>query len=312
MQKPGTDVKKRISSSLVFQLQCIVDSLMVSRGWSISSFRGHVLEPPKSGFRPRRDVDLFLDRENQRSGKGYLQGSDVLKQLLERDSMLHGDPSRHQGQIAVLEGLLWDFRDWLGESKYMYGLNTLPPSRFSNSNANGLWEYSPFLCGVGLAEGLELAYRFGQLLWDQIPEPMLIVHLHNMLVHKKYLDQPIGLFASLGETFRAAFFADGRPLRQTFPRHSAAELTRRVLVWHSANEPSGEGKPPPYTLCWMWPRTVSSVQSPICYYTANLDGTSTVSPMRISAGKPCCSICAQMPNPSDNAPLTRVDPIRSA
>ncbi|KAM0451615.1 hypothetical protein ACHAPV_009852 [Trichoderma viride] len=224
MQKPGTDVKKRISPSLVFQLQCIVDSLMVSRGWSISSFRGHVLEPPKSGFRPRRDVDLFLDRENQRSGKGYLQGTDVLKELLGRDSMLHGDPSRHQGQIAVLEGLLWDFRDWLGESKYMSGLQTLPPSRFSNSNANGLWEYSPFLCGVGLAEGLELGYRFGQLLWDQIPEPMLIVHLHNMLVQKKYLDRPIGLFASLGETFRAAFFADGRPPTSDF----AQALSSRV------------------------------------------------------------------------------------
>lgn len=226
MQKPGTDVKKRISPSLVFQLQCIVDSLMVSRGWSISSFKGHVLEPPKSGFRPRRDVDLFLDRENERFGKGFLQGTDVLKQLLERDSMLHGDPSRHQGQIAVLEGLLWDFRDWLGESKYMYGLQTLPPSRFSNSNANGLWEYSPFLCGVGLAEGLELGYRFGSLLWDQIPEPMLLVHLHNMLVQKKYLDRPIGLFAALEDTFRAAFFADGRPPTSDFPQALSSRVDK--------------------------------------------------------------------------------------
>ncbi|KAL6889291.1 hypothetical protein HDV57DRAFT_321194 [Trichoderma longibrachiatum] len=61
MQKPGTDVKKLISPSLVFQLQCIVDSLMVTRGWSLSIFKGHVLEPPMRGFRPRRDVDLFLD-----------------------------------------------------------------------------------------------------------------------------------------------------------------------------------------------------------------------------------------------------------
>lgn len=226
MQKPGTDVKKRISPSLVFQLQCIVDSLMVSRGWSISSFRGHVLESPNSGFRPRRDVDLFLDRENKRFGKGYLQGTDVLKQLLERDSMLHGDPSRHQGQISVLEGLLWDFRDWLGESKYMSGLKTLPPSRFSNSNANGLWEYSPLLCGAGLAEGLEIGYRFGQLLWDQIPEPMLLVHLHNMLVEKKYLDRPIGLFASLGETFRTAFFADGRPPTSSFPQALSSRVDK--------------------------------------------------------------------------------------
>ncbi|KAL6886865.1 hypothetical protein GGI43DRAFT_388484 [Trichoderma evansii] len=191
MQKPGTDVKKLISPSLVFQLQCIVDSLMVSRGWSISTFKGHVLEPPIRGFRPRRDVDLFLDRENKRFGKGYLQGTDVLKQLLEQDSMLNGSPSRHRTQVDVLEGLIWDFRDWLGESKYMYGLNTLPPSRFSDSNPNGLWEYSPLLC-----------------------------------VQKKYLDRPIGLFASLESTFPAAFFADGRPPTSNFPQALSSQISK--------------------------------------------------------------------------------------
>ncbi|KAL6876635.1 hypothetical protein J3F83DRAFT_726527 [Trichoderma novae-zelandiae] len=216
MQKPGTDVKKRISPSLVFQLQCIVDSLMVSRGWSLSTFNGHVLEPPMRGFRPRRDVDLFLDRDTKSFGKGALQGADVLKQLLGRDSMLHGDPSRHQGQIAVLDCLFADFRDWLGESKYMSGLTTLPPSRFSNSNSNGLWEFSPFLCGAGLVEGLELVYRFGLTLWDQVPEPMLIVHLHNMLVQRQYLERPIGLFASMEQIFAEAFFADGRPPTSDF------------------------------------------------------------------------------------------------
>lgn len=103
MQKPGTDVKKRISPSLVFQLQCIVDSLMVSRGWSINSFRGHVLEPPKSGFRPRRDVDLFLDRENKRFGKGYLQGSNVLRQLLERDSSCTATPADTRDKSLYLK-----------------------------------------------------------------------------------------------------------------------------------------------------------------------------------------------------------------
>lgn len=141
-------------------------------------------------------------------------------------SMLHGDPSRHWGRIAVLEDLLWDFRDWLGESKYMSGLKTLPPSRFSNSNANGLWEYSPLLCGAGLAEGLEIGYRFGQLLWDQIPEPMLLIHLHNMLVQKKYLDRPIGLFASLEQTFRTAFFANGRVPTSDFTQALSSQVDK--------------------------------------------------------------------------------------
>lgn len=108
----------------------------------------------------------------------------------------------------------------------MYGLQTLPPSRFSNSNANGLWEYSPLLYGAGLAEGLEIGYRFGQLLWDQIPEPMLLIHLHNMLVQKKYLDRPIGLFASLEETFRTAFFADGRVPTSNSPQALSSRVDK--------------------------------------------------------------------------------------
>lgn len=69
--------------------------------------------------------------------------------------MIHGDPNRHQQKSATLREFRDDFVDWLGESKYMNGLKTIPPSRFSNSNSNGLWEYYPFLCGVGLMEPWE-------------------------------------------------------------------------------------------------------------------------------------------------------------
>ncbi|KAL7936515.1 hypothetical protein V8C35DRAFT_277939 [Trichoderma chlorosporum] len=226
MQKPGTNVKKSISPSLVFQLQCIVDSLMVSRGWSHSALKGHVLEPASKGFRPRRDVDLFLDRDSKRFGKGLLQGISVLKQLLERDNMLGGNPDHHQGLIEVLDSLMWNFQNWLGESKYEYGLDTLPPSRFSNSNANGLWEYSPFLCGTGLAESLEIVYGVALAFWERMPEPMHIVHLHNMLVQRKYLDRPIGLFAALEETFPTAFFADGRPPTSNFSQAVSSQVSK--------------------------------------------------------------------------------------
>jgi hypothetical protein len=210
MQKPGTDIRQRILPHHVLQMQCIVDSLTVSRGWSLSNLHGHILSPPAPGFRPRRDVDLFLDRENQRIGHGYLQSIDLLKQLLDRDAQMHGDPNRHVQLSELLEGFQFDFVNWLGESKYMHGLKTIPPSRFSNSNANGLWEYSPFLCGVGLAEGLEAAYDMSFLIWDRIPEPMCIIHLHNMLVKKGYIEQEIGLYSSLQSLFNTAFFSDGK------------------------------------------------------------------------------------------------------
>lgn len=210
MQKPGTDVKSKILVHHVFQLQCIADAWTVSRGWSISGLKGHVIRPPPRNFRPRRDVDLFLDRENQRCGRGILQAVDIVKQLLERDSMLHGQPDRHTMHCKILEDVQYDFVNWLGESKYMYGLQTIPSSRFSNRNANGLWEYSPFLCGVGLMESLELGYLVNMMIWDRMPEPFLLVHLHNMLVQKGYVAPAVGLFASLEDIFPTTFFVDGK------------------------------------------------------------------------------------------------------
>lgn len=210
MQPTGTDTRQKILPHHVFQLQCIVDSFTVSRGWSTSALRGHIIIPPAQGFRPRRDVDLFLDRQNERFGKGYLQAVDVLKQLFEKDNELHADPGRHVHHHELLEHIEYDFVNWLGESKYMHGLNTIPPSRFSNTNSNGLWEYSPFLCGVGLMEGLEIAYMSGMKLWDQVPEVVLTVHLHNMLVQKGYITRPVGLYGSLQELFSNSFFLDGK------------------------------------------------------------------------------------------------------
>ncbi|KAJ4157104.1 hypothetical protein NW754_008746 [Fusarium falciforme] len=188
MKKPGADPRKMIQPHHVFQLQCIVDAMTVSRGWQLSTLRGHVLEAPAPGFRPRRDVDLFLDRENKRFARGYCASVGMVKSALTKD----GDHPELKNIFLLLQMEMEDFVNWLGESKYMSGLTTIPPSRFSDHNPNGLWEYSPFLCGVGLTEGLELAYIMGVSLWDKIPEPMLLIHLHNMLVQKGYLTRPVG------------------------------------------------------------------------------------------------------------------------
>lgn len=222
MQKSGTDVRQKIRPHHVFQIQCIVDSLTASKGWSITTLRGHLLNPPAPEFRPRRDVDLFMDRKNERIGQGYCIAVDILTQFFEKDAMLHGDPNRHQQQSAIVRELRDDFVDFLGESKYMHGLKTIPPSRFSNSNSNGLWEYSPFLCGAGLMEALDLAYCMNFLIWDRMPEPMCIIHLHNMLVQKGYISKEIGLYAALQELFATAFFAHGKVPTSDFSRDFSA------------------------------------------------------------------------------------------
>ncbi|OAQ62046.1 hypothetical protein VFPPC_07268 [Pochonia chlamydosporia 170] len=234
MQKPGTSFRHRILPHHVFQPQCILDALTVSRGWSLSFLRGHVLEPPAAGFRPRRDVDLFLDRQTQNTGRGYIQAAYMLKQVLEEESAY-----RPRVLYEVLDAIQFDFINWLGESKYQYGLNTIPPSRFAATDSNGLWEYSPFPCGVGLTEGLDIAYSSSMFLWDAMPEPMLLVHIHNMLVQKGYIERPIGLYHALEMLFPTSFFRNGKAPTSDF----ISAFTARVRETGSRRTLPSQGAP---------------------------------------------------------------------
>lgn len=215
VQKQGTDIRPKIFPHHVFQLQCMVDALAVSRGWSIGALVGHVMTHPANNFRPRRDVDIFMDRDNERVPKGHCHSVDVLKAVFQQDAVLHGDPKRNKILHDLVVDLRDDFVSWLGESKYMYGLTNIPPSRFSNTNANGLWEYSPFLCGAGLSEALELSCGAAMYVWDDVPELLCILHLHNMLVQKGLLKRPIGLWETLAFVFADSFF-DGEPPASQF------------------------------------------------------------------------------------------------
>lgn len=225
MKKQGSKFKQDIMPHHVFQLQCIVDSMTVSRGWSWSAFRGQVLEAPAADFRPRRDVDLFLDRQNKRPGSGYLKGISVLQQLLQQKEVSHGNFAGHVSIAVVLEHIKRDLTNWLGESKYMHGLQGVPPSRFSKTNANGLWEYSPFLCGTGLAEVLQLAYTLGMTLWDKNPEPMMAIHIHNMLVQKGVIDRPVLLYEGLQALFNDILFVSGIAPTDRFAQDLQVKLT---------------------------------------------------------------------------------------
>ncbi|KFA80132.1 hypothetical protein S40288_04647 [Stachybotrys chartarum IBT 40288] len=87
---------------------------------------------------------------NTKSDHGSLHGEFILEQGLQKNGISRGDPDTHQLEATILEALKDEFREFLGESKYASGLHTITPSRFSNTNTNtnGIWEYSPFLCGA--------------------------------------------------------------------------------------------------------------------------------------------------------------------
>ncbi|EPS39533.1 hypothetical protein H072_6698 [Dactylellina haptotyla CBS 200.50] len=234
-QKSLDDVRSKILPHHLFELACIVDAFTASRGWTTSGANVDKLSAPAPNFRPRRDIDLFLDRDDQHFGRGYCSGITVVKQFLRKSAVMNNDPMRHDLIIALLDEVLYEFVNWLGECKYMSGLDTIPPSRFTNTNSNGLWEYSPYLCGVGLLEALDIAYRVGLHLWDAVPEMMCTIHMHNMLVQKGLIAQPVGLWSTLETLFEASFFGKKPPtsgfytafLNVSVRGPSRSEFTRR-------------------------------------------------------------------------------------
>ncbi|EAQ85357.1 hypothetical protein CHGG_09371 [Chaetomium globosum CBS 148.51] len=262
LQKQGTDIRKSILPHIVFSLQCIVDSFMVSRGWRISIAGTHTLEPPAQNFRPLRDIDIFLDRENERKkGAGLLPTVTILKQFCANDATIHHDPNRHEYTNELLQRFHFEFAHLLGGN--VLGCDTdhgpIHPSRFSGTNSNGLWEYSPFLCGVGLTEGLDLAYLLGMRLWDNLSEPILLVHLHNMLVKKGYLKESSVLFDWVQYIFGGVLFVSGKVPSSNFSdalvaRSDQAARSRR-RDRHAAQPPANDSYDPFQALATVDPVT---------------------------------------------------------
>lgn len=218
-QKPGAPITDRIRHHHVLQLQLLVDAFAVTRGWAIHVIRGHVLETPTAGFECLRDIDVFLDRDDERRSQGLLpaieQAAEGLKMVLPHV----GAGARSLSQ--VLDAVDNEITEWLGCTELLDETPGIAPCRFQQTD--GLWRYSPLLCGTGLEEALEMASLVGRLMWEGMPEACFVMHVYNMLVQRGYLE-PIGLFHKMLEMYPSAFFADGEVPKADF----SAALFKRI------------------------------------------------------------------------------------
>ncbi|KAK1975498.1 hypothetical protein LZ30DRAFT_605505 [Colletotrichum cereale] len=223
MQKSGTYVPERILPHQVFVLQCIVDAFTVSRGWSIDMLKGHVLVNPPQSFSPTREIELFLDRNNERGNSGCLPSLDVLGKLLEGDEAIRKQPGHNRGWINSIRELRGAWGN-LGRSVHLHEYCMFPNSAFAETHTDGLWELSPFLCAVGLMDSVELAFRYSMSLWDSLAIVPAMFHLYNMLVKTGYLKMPNQLYHSIQNAFRDCIFHNGEVPMYNFGQI----LTRRV------------------------------------------------------------------------------------
>ncbi|KAK0747286.1 hypothetical protein B0T21DRAFT_379397 [Apiosordaria backusii] len=194
MQKPGTDIRHKILPHHVFQLQLIVDSMTISRGWALNSLQGNMLAPPANSFKPEQDIkDCFLSTEL--SDKGL--------------------PARF---ISLLQ--VWGLTD--PDKKHNMAIE-------AHNDASILRD---------LIEGLQNS--LGQVtmgVWNRNPEPLILLHLHNMVHKRGYLKNPVELLYLVQQLFEPCVFPDGQapsskfykalgPLLQDFSPQDSARVQR--------------------------------------------------------------------------------------
>ncbi|KAL1838004.1 hypothetical protein VTJ49DRAFT_3152 [Mycothermus thermophilus] len=174
-------------------------------------------------FRAQRDIDLFVGQQLTvaEHPRGFLAGATIFTATFTQNAQVSVEPDRHKHVILKLQNIQAAFMQWLGQSKPKNDLEGIAPSRFSNTNPNGLWEYSPFLCGVGLMEGLELAYLAGMT---------------------GYLKKPVGIFQNVSELFEQRLFVGGKPPSSNFAdafwgRKTAAGVSSEPPQPHIADLP---------------------------------------------------------------------------
>lgn len=165
-----------------------------------------------------RDIQVFLDHDEERATQGFLL---AVERTIEQLSATQGKASGSLALLKIVNEVDLELSEWLGITERLNDTPGLAPPRFQHTD--GLWRYSPLLCGVGLEEELEMVAPLGRVLWDGMPELLLVIHVYNMLVQRTYLE-PIELFQKILDVYPAAFFVDGEVPKADF----LAALLKRV------------------------------------------------------------------------------------
>ncbi|KAG7084551.1 hypothetical protein JMJ78_0009985 [Colletotrichum scovillei] len=183
------------------------------------------------GGSTKDDSNIQNDDKNLGISNGILRSANLMAHF-------YGAELRHAHRQPMMDfvSVFCKEFDFLGQSVPMTG-DILPTSRFDHTGPNGMWRYSPYLCGVGVMEGLERVYRTSMLTWDSLEEPTAMIHLHNMLVQQGHIKQPLAHYQVLQDMFRDSFFPDGQVPRSNF---AEAFLSIGELLWGD-----GRAKPKP-------------------------------------------------------------------
>ncbi|KAK3392406.1 hypothetical protein B0T20DRAFT_455916 [Sordaria brevicollis] len=251
VDKSDKNVRDQICPIHVFYLQMIVDSFTVTKGWTFDLHEGHRFNEPANGFHPMRDNNTFFGGINQ-PNSGILYAVGQLSQRLQAQSLdipQHSNIARSRHVLDLVNITTSKFQEFFVPSDLLERSRFRLANPSSPSSFQGLWEFSPLLCSAGLAEVLESGFLLGLHIWGHHFEPIILMHLYNMLLREGYLKAPIQLFENMQRLFPLAFFPHGTvPVSDyaTVLAHRVAELEGAMLNKHAKNSGPGALSEPYY------------------------------------------------------------------
>jgi hypothetical protein len=201
---------EEIQPHMVFQVQVMMDSMTTFKQWhfhlpsSIASQR--------TIFGPEVPFELGRHMEDMEAFKeDFIPGSELLMKEFKKT-----DPERWEFPIRNVPPLVSEIGIVLGDSLLSRLTHRAFQSRFLDTNRNGLWVYCPWICGVGLAQALNVVFDWGRILWDNSGISLAMFHFYNILLANKHLKEPMPLFEGLLEIFSNQVFRGGRRPRNNF------------------------------------------------------------------------------------------------
>ena len=213
MQKPGPPIESELKPHQILQLQIAIDSMFCAKRWVTQDV------PPVDCFGSTSSTlvwnyanDLV---EIRRFREQWDKATELLLEEFKKDRKRKGDPTEWSHPIVSLDNLLHE--------SFLLGTTPLdffpeaPRSFFSKSSKNGLWLYSPYLCGTGMVEMLNVSYDWGTKCWDRSGYMQSFFHLYNMLFQNGHVKKPIDTLERVIEVFKGDIFRGRqRPTKKFF------------------------------------------------------------------------------------------------
>lgn len=213
MQKPGAPIKSELRPHHILQLQIAVDSMFCAKRWVAQDV------PPIDCFGSTSST-LVWDFANdvveiRRFREQWTEATELLLEEFKKDRERKGDPTEWSHPIIYLDIMM--------NEAFLLGMTPLdflpgaPRSLFSKSSKNGLWLYSPYLCGTGMVEMLNMSYDWGTKCWDRSGYMQGFFHLYNMLLQNGHVKKPIDLIERVIDIFKDDIFRGRqRPTKKFF------------------------------------------------------------------------------------------------